>query len=138
MIIIPGQPQGKARARTVTRGGVVRSYTPPKTADYEKMVAFCYRTQGGRYYSDDPVRLHIAAFYEIPKSWSRKKRDEAAASDLLPTVKPDCDNCIKIIADALNGVAYADDKQIISVNLTKRYSREPRVEVHILPMGRGG
>lgn len=50
---------------------------------------------------------------------------------ILPTKKPDCDNIAKIICDALNGVAYDDDKQIVALKVTKIYSDEPRVIVWI-------
>lgn len=50
---------------------------------------------------------------------------------IFPTKKPDIDNVIKVIADALNGVAYDDDKQIIDVSARKVYSETPRVDVRI-------
>jgi Holliday junction resolvase RusA-like endonuclease len=53
------------------------------------------------------------------------------AGDILPIVKPDADNIIKIICDGLNTVAYKDDKQIIDIYFTKKYSDRPRVEVEI-------
>lgn len=39
------------------------------------------------------------------------------------------DNCIKIIADALNKIAYHDDTQIVDCQVRKFYSDDPRVEV---------
>lgn len=50
---------------------------------------------------------------------------------ILPTKKPDCDNIAKIICDALNGVAYKDDKQIVQLLVSKVYSVEPFVLVTI-------
>ena len=47
------------------------------------------------------------------------------------TKKPDCDNIAKIILDALNGLAYKDDKDIVSCLIEKWYGDEPRVEVYI-------
>ena len=131
MITIPGQPQGKARARTVNRNGITRTYTPQKTSDYESLIALCYKAQGGGYHPYEPIQLHIQAYYEIPKSWSRKIMAAAINGERLPAVKPDCDNVIKIVADALNGIAYRDDKQIISVSMTKYYSQEPRLELYL-------
>ena len=53
------------------------------------------------------------------------------AGDIRPTKTPDYDNIGKIISDALNGVAYRDDAQIVEANISKYYSNLPRVEVMI-------
>ena len=54
--------------------------------------------------------------------------------ELHPTKKPDADNIGKIVADALNGVAYQDDAQIILLQIRKTYSEEPRVVVTVCPL----
>ena len=46
---------------------------------------------------------------------------------IRPAKKPDCDNIAKIILDSLNGIAYADDKQIISLSVEKYYGDTPKV-----------
>ena len=51
--------------------------------------------------------------------------------ELLPTVKSDLDNCLKSIMDALNGVAYEDDKQVVMATINKWYSEEPKAEIII-------
>ena len=48
--------------------------------------------------------------------------------DIMPTVKPDADNCIKLVADALNWVAWYDDKQIIYAVCMKYYEEEGVIE----------
>ena len=132
-IIVPGKPQGKARARTVTRANRTHSYTPQKSIDYERLIAVSYKSQRGGYFAREPVNLIVAAFYPIPKSWTRLQIESALNGDTVPTTKPDCDNCLKIVADALNGVAYEDDKQIVSATITKHYCHSPRIEVTISP-----
>lgn len=62
---------------------------------------------------------------------SKKKRAAMLAGEILPTKKPDYDNIEKIISDALNGVAFYDDAQIVSSGLIKVYGEIPRVEVEI-------
>ena len=52
-----------------------------------------------------------------------------AKGEIRPTVKPDWDNIGKIISDALNGIAYKDDAQVVSCTVEKRYSNTPCVEV---------
>jgi len=129
MITIPGKPLGKQRARTLKSG---RSYTPDQTVNYETYVKMCYVEQGGRNLGGtDLLWMEIAAFYPIPKSTSKKKAALMEGGEIRPTVKPDLDNCIKIVADSLNGIAYKDDSQIVSVVANKFYSDAPRLEIKI-------
>ena len=48
-----------------------------------------------------------------------------------PIKRPDADNIAKIVLDALNGIAYKDDSQIVDLSVPKRYSDKPRVEIFI-------
>ena len=68
------------------------------------------------------MKVEIQAFYPVPKSFSKKKTVSALSGGILPTTKPDCDNIIKVVLDALNGVAYYDDKQVVSVSCEKYYA----------------
>lgn len=51
------------------------------------------------------------------------------SGEIRPTVKPDWDNIGKLIADALNGIAYDDDKCIVDAMVRKFYSTDPRTVV---------
>ena len=138
-ITIPGPPQGKARARTFynPRLGKHTSVTPSKTVLYENLIKTCYlRAHEGECYEDGPLEVIIRAFYEIPKSTSKKDRERIRNYELYPTKKPDADNIAKVVCDALNGMAYKDDKQIVNMTVLKRYAQngEPHVTVTILPM----
>ena len=131
--VVPGAPQGKARARTVTQGGKTHSYTPAKTAQYEALVRQTYKFS----FPDEkpltgPVLLEIRAYMPVPESWTNGKKAKALCGLIQPTTKPDADNIGKAIADALNGVAWEDDKQITYLRVTKTYGL-PRVEVEICP-----
>lgn len=75
--------------------------------------------------------MFITAYYGIPKSTSKKKYELMMNGDVLPRKKPDLDNVAKIIMDALNGLAYEDDKDIVELQITKEYSDEPRVVIEI-------
>lgn len=120
---IPGEPTGKGRPRVTKHG----TYTPAKTVQYENLVKLCYKGL----YHEGPVAMEVKAFYKIPKSASKKKKELMERCELLPTKKPDCDNVLKIIADALNGIAYKDDSQIVMAIVKKQYAEKPRVEVEI-------
>lgn len=126
---VPGNPVGKARPR-MTRSG--HAYTPDKTVSYENLVKMCFIEK----YTDwVPVSgeaiLRLNAYYPIPKSASRKKKIDMVIGEIRPTKKPDLDNVMKAIADALNGIAYVDDSQIVTAEVRKYYDDTPRVEVVI-------
>ena len=83
-----------------------------------------------------PVILSVLIYRKIPKSFTKKKRALIKAGSLRPTTKPDISNILKGIEDALNGVWYADDSQIIAYGkVEKYYSDEPRVEIMMETMG---
>ncbi len=128
--IVPGNPVGKARPRHTKSG---HTYTPEKTTTYENLVKLMYsqKYKGVVFDTDVPLAISIEAYIPIPQSVSKKKADMMKQNTLLPTKKPDCDNIAKIICDALNGVAYPDDKQIVSMLVSKRYSDNPYVKISI-------
>ena len=127
---IPGEPVGKGRPR-FTRSG--HAYTPETTASYENLVKLEYERQVGAepFAKGIPLVLTINAMYGIPASTTKKQQRLMLTGAIFPTKKPDCDNIIKIIADALNGLAYYDDSQLSTVSIVKRYAPMPRVEVWI-------
>ena len=121
--IVLGNPQGKSRARTVRNKytSKVHSFTPEKTQSYEDLIRWSFKEAGGEYFGENPIRIDITAHFPIPQSFSKKKRLQAITGVLKPTKKPDCDNIIKVVLDALNGVAYHDDKQVTGVICNKFY-----------------
>ena len=119
--IVEGKPQGKARARTFynKRMGKMQSITPEQTNSYEDLIRWSYTAAGGKYMGEKVLQVDITAVFPIPKSYSKTKQNDALTDRLRPTVKPDCDNIIKVVLDALNGVAYYDDKQVVAVSCNK-------------------
>ena len=131
-IEIPGPPKGKARPRFARIGNGVRAYTDAKTESYEATVKmFGAQAMAGRAPLDGQVEVSIIAGFPIPASWSKAKRQDAISRIIRPTTKPDWDNRGKIICDALNGIAWRDDSQIVSATVRKVYSERPTVEVEI-------
>ncbi len=127
-IVIDGEPKGKGRPRMSTKTG--RAYTPKDTASYENWVKLCYQEQSnGEYFEVEPLRARINCYYSIPKSDSKKKKEEKAEGVLRPTKKPDLDNVAKIILDSLNSIAYKDDSQIVELEINKYYAESARVEI---------
>lgn len=133
-----GPPMGKQRPKFSTFGKFVKTYTPEKTVNYETLVKLTYLEKyRGSPAMDKPLILRMVAWYQLPGSWSKKKREKALLGRLLPTVKPDLDNIVKIICDALNSLAYTDDKQIVELAVSKRYGDCPRVEIEMLEVENG-
>ena len=123
---VEGDPVGKQRPR-FSRG---RTYTPKKTVDYENQIADKAREAMG---SSEPLETPIAIFiwinHAIPASYS-KKRKEACLNGLEWPKKPDLDNVAKVYLDAMNGIVYKDDMQVIKLRVSKRY--DTKASVHVL------
>ena len=126
--MVAGKPQAKQRPRFTSSGHV---YTAPETANYENLVKLSYREKYGGMMLKNAIQADITVSVSIPKSVSKKKYWEMDAGRLFPTKKPDCDNIIKSILDALNGVAYDDDKQVVKVSCVKKYGNKDGVLVEL-------
>jgi len=123
---IPSSPVTKARPRFNTRTG--RAFTDDKTRIFENIVSLAY---GSRHYFDDSyITVKIKFKFEIPKSYSKKKRLEAIEGKIRPT-KADIDNYIKAVLDGLNKKAWKDDRYICSIEAEKIYAEEGCIEVSI-------
>lgn len=131
--IVIGKPQGKGRPRIVRNKytGKVHGITPEQTKSYEDLIRWSYRDAGGQCMNDKVLSVDIKAYYPIPTSFTKKKQQMAILGDVRPTTKPDCDNIIKVVLDALNGVAYYDDKQVVCVSCNKYYSDTGYLHIHI-------
>lgn len=125
---IDGEPIGKARPRVNTK--TKRAYTPEKTKMYENYIKLLYKCQVQHYF-EGYVRLTVIAYYGIAKSDSNKVKQQKRENILRPSKKPDIDNVYKLVADALNTIAYKDDAAIVEGDFKKYYSDRPRVEVTI-------
>jgi Holliday junction resolvase RusA-like endonuclease len=131
---IPGDPQGKARAKVFKNKYTGNSHgvTPEKTVLYENLIKTIFIQTGYPMIEEKiPLLMVVNAHYGISKSTSKKDRLLMSEHSLRPTKKPDVDNIVKVVADALNGIAYHDDSQIVNVVISKWYSENPRVEVKI-------
>lgn len=127
-----GQPVGKGRPRVVRRGNLPYpvAITPDKTRRAEE--SFLSQALPFKPASpiSKPIALTMEFYFQIPKSWSKKKAADALNGAVRPTSKPDIDNAIKLI-DALNGVFWVDDSLIVEIAAAKHYSNVPRTVVAI-------
>ena len=112
MYFLPITPVAKGRPRFTRNGGC---YTPAKTREYEEAIAafamplFPSPLCG-------PLRLDVVFYLHRPKAL--KKTDKPA----WHTKKPDLDNLIKAVKDALNGIAWIDDSQVCQIRAEKFYA----------------
>ena len=124
---IPGEPTAKGRPKLSRYG----TYTPIKTKEYEEYIKACFC----QYYNGEPLEgsLEVSLTFRrrIQKSGSKTVKAAKRTGKLLPVVKPDLDNYIKAVLDALNGLAYKDDAQICFIQAAKVYSDSPGVHVVI-------
>lgn len=102
-----------------------------KVREYKAKVIEAFEESGGKVYEKDvPLRMSIRFYLSVPKSASERKKENLIAK-FFPTKRPDNDNLYKGIADALNGVAYYDDSQIVITHIHKLWSINPRAEITI-------
>ena len=120
--------QGKVQAKQRPRFNGKFAYTPKETVAYENWVKTCYLE---KYKGQRPLEVKIIAYYDIPKSTSKKKQQQMLNNEIFPTVKPDTDNIAKSILDSLNKIAYLDDKQVVKLEVEKYYSQAPSTVVMI-------
>lgn len=123
------KPIPKARPRL----GKYGTYTPKTTVDYEKAVQLAYKNQFKKEEPfENPVQMEITFYFQVPKSYPKKRRLQFAEGDKPHTKRPDLDNLVKAMTDALNGLAYKDDSQIYAMVIQKWETlRESNIEIKI-------
>ena len=125
-----GDIVGKARPRMNTRTG--RAYTPTNTKLYEYSLRQWFIREYPYFKPiESRVKVSIIAYFDIPKSTSKKKEAEMLAGNISPTKKPDADNIIKIILDAMNKFAFKDDTQVTKLEIEKKYDKTPKIYIKI-------
>lgn len=132
--------KGKVKAKQsvkFTHSGI--KYTPSDIKEYSNWVKLSfinkYPAWDCKTFDNKPLKVTLDVYMPAPASWSLKKREKALTGQIRPTVKPDCDNIAKNINDSLNGIVYADDKQIVSLEINKFYSENEHVVVTIQDIG---
>lgn len=124
------EPTAKGRPRVVVQNGRARAYTPSKTQQAEWRIRQAWIAEHGTAPTSYPIHLTVRAYVSMPKSIP--KRDRLTA---LPTKRPDLDNYVKTVADALDCVAWGDDAQVVVLTASKHYAVDgpPRWEIEVEP-----
>jgi Holliday junction resolvase RusA-like endonuclease len=130
---VPGEPVAKARPR-VTKSGL--TFTPAKTVNYETLVKEMFAIECKNQYLEGEIKAEMDFYFTIPKSTSRKKRALMISGEIRPVKRPDTDNVIKSVTDAINGLAYNDDSQIVEIVARKWYGEQPKAVVKLTEIER--
>lgn len=126
---ILGKPLGKARPR-VTRKGF--AYTPKKTINYENLIRWTFQSKFPNHKPfEGYIEAEIKAIFDVPKSYSKKKKLELLDGNCNYDHTPDVDNVAKIVLDSLNGIAYKDDSQVTVLKVIKEYGEQAKIIVKL-------
>lgn len=133
---IPGRIGGKGRHRAFIRKGKIATFTPAKTVSDEAVVRqfAALAMAGGMPMLIGALQLDVVVTRIPPISWPAKRR----ATACFVTGKPDCDNVLKLIGDALNGIAYQDDSQIALLSMSRFYRTYGIEETRVVIIELGG
>lgn len=129
-----GEIRGKGRPRFRKIGNFVSTYTPTETRDYEMSIKESFLVECAneeRFFNGEQLAMDLQIYQAIPKSVSKKKAQEMLEDIVKPTKKPDIDNILKSVCDALNKVAYTDDTQIVKMSIEKHYAENNYMVVRL-------
>lgn len=128
------EPVEQARPRATRMGKGIRLYDPKKVTIFKRQLGMLAKQQmldhGLKPY-DGPLEVCMEFYRPVQASLSKKERARRLSGTHRPTVKPDLDNYIKSTSDALNGILWADDNLIISLEAKKFYAERPHLTVEI-------
>jgi Holliday junction resolvase RusA-like endonuclease len=123
--------QPRHRVRTIGKRSMV--YLPSKhpVHGYKAAIRAAFMEAAGKWKTiAGPVQLSVYCRFEMPKSWSKKKRSESHG--ILHGSKPDADNVLKAVEDALTDCGvWNDDAQVALAFISKRWSETPQTEIWI-------
>ena len=127
-VVIPGKPVPQPRPKVCRRGGFVSTFTPDNgIVAFKADVALRVRAALAGKVHRGPVKIAVAfEFVRPPSHFSITKKNGKVLKATAPewVVDGDWDNFAKGACDAINGIAYGDDIQIVDAHVTKRYGVE--------------
>lgn len=127
---VPSKIIGKGRPRLNSYTGQV--YTPTRTKDYECLIEQYFLLKYPKFkLSQNRLKVTILAYFEPPKSASKTLKEQMLQNVISPTKKPDIDNIVKAVLDAMNGFAYKDDTQITKIEVEKLYGDVEKLYIKI-------
>ncbi|WP_425452797.1 RusA family crossover junction endodeoxyribonuclease [Ammoniphilus oxalaticus] len=126
-----GEAVAQERARATTHRGRIRMYDPQNSRDFKQYVGLVASQHAPRKPLEGPLKVRLAIYRPMLKSFSRRRMGLAEHGLYRPTTKPDLDNYVKSISDALNKIIWKDDSQVVDLRVSKFYSEQPRIEIEV-------
>jgi Holliday junction resolvase RusA-like endonuclease len=123
---VPTRPKGKARAR-VTRHG---TFTPKTTVDAEQEFILTAKDFKPEQRMTGPISVTLG-FY-MPCQAHMSKKNKQAIQFKPHTVKPDIDNLVKLVLDALTKAEFwKDDSQVVILKAVKYWAGNERCGISV-------
>lgn len=122
---VPGKVRGKGRPRFMRNG---HTYTDKNTMAYEKLILASY-LKSTSYISQNSVRISMYVCFAPNKTDTKKNKLIKLKNSLWPSKKPDIDNVIKVVLDALNKIAYQDDTQVNEIHVIRHWCEEEKLVI---------
>ena len=131
--IIEGNPRGQGRPRATRRGNHASVYEAKEDTVYKQNLAAQVVAQRPHFIGVDiPIELSVVCYMLRPKYHFGTKGIKERFTDVRPLGKPDVSNLLKAIEDALNGIVWHDDSQIIKVTTEKYYAdTKPHITIEV-------
>ena len=131
-ITVLGDPQALKRHRTFRRGNFVGTYDPSQGV--KKDFLSIVQEQAPEKPFDVALKVTMKFYFSRPKNHYRTGKYSGELKPNAPRwhiKRPDIDNLVKFVADALNKVFWRDDSIIAVMEVSKEYSEKPRTEILI-------
>lgn len=130
VITIPGEVEGKRRHRSRIQGRRIHTYPDPDDEPQIERVRDAWREAGEPALGGDPIRVGLVLYTKRPKSHWRVGGELSSEGlrKTLPVRKPDVDNAAKAVLDALNGLLYKDDSQVVDLTVRRLWLSERNAE----------
>lgn len=138
-LVVLGEPRPLLRHRQTKAG---RTYDPKENRIAKDSVIYAWREAGSPVFERDrPLGLKMVCYFDRPKSHFGTGRNAGRLKDSAPPLhclsRIDGDNALKLILDALNGLAWHDDRQVADARVTKLWAppgSAPQTVVEVQPL----
>lgn len=130
-LTIPIEPVEQERPKASRTRNGVHLYDPPKVRSFKSVLALYTRMHYSGKPLEGPLSVKVRFYRRNQKRVSKRRLKLREEGKIRPTKKPDLSNYLKSFEDALNGVLWADDAQIVNEEISKYYSQKPRIEVEV-------
>lgn len=132
---VRGQGRPKAYVKPSGHAGLYQTDADLSYREMLRILALEAMRDAGCMSAADSVsgfRVYMRVRKKIPASWPKKRQAEAAEGRMPLASKPDIDNIVKMVLDAMNGIVYPDDRLVVSVMASKGWSPDDALDVTVV------